>query len=239
MAQDAVERGRRLHHRQAAARRSGARRGAGPQPARRGCRRSTSPRRRASSCICSRGSPARKHSGDRHARRLFHDLARPRPARRTAGSSRSNDPAHAEVARPNLAGAGVADKVDLRVGPALDALPLLARGRRPVRLRLHRRRQAQQCLLSALGAETFAPWRRHRGRQCRAPRRDPRRRSADPGHRGHAPHVRHRQPGKALERHRAADRRRQGLGRLCLRPGRTGLSRQPFRRQISILSAAA
>ena len=37
---------------------------------------------------------------------------------------------HAEVARANLARAGVASRVDLRVGPALDTLPLLAAERR-------------------------------------------------------------------------------------------------------------
>lgn len=35
------------------------------------------------------------------------------------------DPAYAEVARGNIAGAGLEDVVDLRVGPALDALPAL------------------------------------------------------------------------------------------------------------------
>jgi predicted O-methyltransferase YrrM len=36
------------------------------------------------------------------------------------------DPAYAEVARGNIAGAGLEDVVDLRVGPALDTLPELA-----------------------------------------------------------------------------------------------------------------
>ena len=35
------------------------------------------------------------------------------------------DPGYAEVARENLARAGLADAVDLRVGPALDVLPVL------------------------------------------------------------------------------------------------------------------
>jgi predicted O-methyltransferase YrrM len=35
-------------------------------------------------------------------------------------------PAHAEVARKNLARAGVADRVEVRVGPALETLPRLA-----------------------------------------------------------------------------------------------------------------
>ncbi len=35
------------------------------------------------------------------------------------------EPRHAEVARGNIAAAGLADRVDLRVGPALETLPLL------------------------------------------------------------------------------------------------------------------
>src|SRR5436309_13864762 len=42
------------------------------------------------------------------------------------------DPNHAEVARANLARAGLAGVVELRLGPALDTLPqLAAEGRRP------------------------------------------------------------------------------------------------------------
>ena len=36
------------------------------------------------------------------------------------------DPRHAEIARTNLARAGLADRVEVRVGPALDTLPQLA-----------------------------------------------------------------------------------------------------------------
>ncbi len=42
-----------------------------------------------------------------------------------------HDPAHARVARANLAQAGVADRVDIRVGAALDTLPALAGANRP------------------------------------------------------------------------------------------------------------
>jgi predicted O-methyltransferase YrrM len=43
-----------------------------------------------------------------------------------------SDPKHAEVARANIAKAGLADVVDLRVGPALETLPrLAAEGRGP------------------------------------------------------------------------------------------------------------
>jgi predicted O-methyltransferase YrrM len=38
------------------------------------------------------------------------------------------DPEHAEVARANIANAGLADLVDLRLGPALETLPKLAGG---------------------------------------------------------------------------------------------------------------
>ncbi|HEY7727281.1 MAG TPA: O-methyltransferase [Candidatus Eisenbacteria bacterium] len=42
------------------------------------------------------------------------------------------DPRHAEVARANLARAGLADRVEIRLGPALETLPrLAAEGRRP------------------------------------------------------------------------------------------------------------
>ncbi len=37
------------------------------------------------------------------------------------------DPRHAEVARGNLARAGLTDRVEVRTGPALDTLPLLAK----------------------------------------------------------------------------------------------------------------
>jgi predicted O-methyltransferase YrrM len=39
------------------------------------------------------------------------------------------DPRHAEVARANIAQAGLADRVEVRVGRALDTLPELARGK--------------------------------------------------------------------------------------------------------------
>jgi predicted O-methyltransferase YrrM len=39
------------------------------------------------------------------------------------------DPRHAEVARANIANAGLADRVEVRVGRALDTLPDLARGK--------------------------------------------------------------------------------------------------------------
>ncbi|KMN32171.1 methyltransferase [Chromobacterium sp. LK1] len=54
-------------------------------------------------------------------------LARALPADGRVVTLEAN-PAHADTARANLAAAGVADKVELREGPALDSLPLLAGG---------------------------------------------------------------------------------------------------------------
>ena len=51
---------------------------------------------------------------------------------------------HADVARRNVARAGLGDKVEIRTGAALDdAAQDRSRGAWPVRLRLHRRRQDQ------------------------------------------------------------------------------------------------
>ena len=63
-----------------------------------------------------------------------------------------SEPKHADVARANLARAGLAAVVDLRVGPALDdAAPARRRGTRPVRSRLHRRRQAEHTRTTSTG----------------------------------------------------------------------------------------
>ncbi len=67
------------------------------------------------------------------------------------------NPRHAEVARANLRTAGLLNRVDIRVGPALDSLPELnAEKRRPVRPDLHRRRQGKQSAVSRVGAEALA-----------------------------------------------------------------------------------
>ena len=62
------------------------------------------------------------------------------------------EPKHADVARANLARAGLADLVDLRVGPALETpARTRIRGTRPVRSRLHRRRQAEHARILRSG----------------------------------------------------------------------------------------
>jgi predicted O-methyltransferase YrrM len=54
------------------------------------------------------------------------------------------EPGHAEVARGNFVRAGLADRIELHVGPALDTLAHLRAERvAPFRLRFYRRRQAQ------------------------------------------------------------------------------------------------
>lgn len=64
--------------------------------------------------------------GDRHARRVQHDLARPRAAPGGRLITLEADPVHADVARANLARAGLAGTVEVITGPALETLPRLA-----------------------------------------------------------------------------------------------------------------
>ena len=102
--------------------RSGARRRARP----RAFPRSTSPRTRASSCTCWPGCTGRARSS-----RLAPSAATARfgwPARSPRGKvvTLEADPKHAEVARANLARAGLSQVVDVRVGRALDTLPQVA-----------------------------------------------------------------------------------------------------------------
>ena len=66
-------------------------------------------------------------------------------------------PKHAEVARSNLDRAGVGDRVEIRLAPALDSLEeLAADGGRPLRLRLHRRRQGEHPRLLRVVAQPVA-----------------------------------------------------------------------------------
>jgi predicted O-methyltransferase YrrM len=81
---------------------------------------------------------------------------------------------YAEVARRSIDAAGVGEKVEIRVGPALEGAAR-ARGRGAVRSRLHRRRQGQHAQLLRLGARAHPSRRPHRRRQ-RCPRRQPRQR---------------------------------------------------------------
>jgi len=63
--------------------------------------------------------------GDRHPRRLQHDLPARGMAKDGSLTTLEIDPRHADVARANFALAGLTDVIDLRLGPALDTLPEL------------------------------------------------------------------------------------------------------------------
>jgi predicted O-methyltransferase YrrM len=67
------------------------------------------------------------------------------------------DPRHAEVARTNIARAGLADVVELRVGRALDTLPqLAAEGRGPFDVIFIDADKAKQSRLFRMGAQTLS-----------------------------------------------------------------------------------
>ena len=70
---------------------------------------------------------ARTDPRDRHARRLQHDLARPRAARRRPPRHAGGRPRSTPRSRAPTSRAPVSPRlVELRVGPALDTLPQLA-----------------------------------------------------------------------------------------------------------------
>jgi len=64
-----------------------------------------------------------EHPGGRDTWRLQHHLAGLAPGGRVV--TLENDPHHAEVARANLAAAGLTDVVEVRLGAALETLPQL------------------------------------------------------------------------------------------------------------------
>ena len=184
-----------------------------PPMRRRGCRRSTSRRSRASCCTSSPAWPAPAASS-RSARsaaiRRSGSPARCPPDGRLV--TLEAEPRHAEVARANIARAGLADRVEVRRRPGARHA---AGASRPVRPRLHRRRQAR-------ATPTISPGRC----ACRAPApsssattssataRIADAASRDPGVVGTRALLRPARRRAAPDRHRDPDRRRQGLGRL-------------------------
>ena len=68
----------------------------------------------------------RPRAGDRHARRVQHHQPRAGVGPGGRVVTLEYEPDHAEVARANLARAGVEDRVEVIVGAALDTLPRLA-----------------------------------------------------------------------------------------------------------------
>ena len=120
-------------------------------------------------------------------------------------------PKHAEVARANLDRAGLADRVEVIVGPALATLPGLDG---PFDFIFIDADKEFEPGLPRGGPAPRPPRHRHRLRQ-RRPRR-PRRRPlrGQPGGGRHPPLLRAGRRRAAADRHRRPDRRRQGLGRL-------------------------
>ena len=72
------------------------------------------------------------------------------------------DPERAAIAQGNLEAAGVADRVEMLVGPAGESLEAMAADSR-VRLRVHRRRQGRLSRVLRTGARAHAP---RRARSC-------------------------------------------------------------------------
>ena len=84
----------------------------------------------------------------------------------------------AEVARVNIARAGFAEMVELRVGKS-ERHFAKSRRRAAIRSHLHRRRQGRHAGLFRMGGQAGAPGDADRGGQRRARRRDPRHVSKD------------------------------------------------------------
>ena len=81
------------------------------------------------------------------------------------------EPKHAEVARANIARAGLADMVEIRIGPALETLPqLAAEGRGPFDLIFIDADKEGYPRVSRLGPEAFPPRQPDHRRQCGAAR---------------------------------------------------------------------
>ena len=151
------------------------------EPEAAGCRRSRFRRRRGSCCSCWRrrlGARTVLEFGTLGGYSTIW-LGRALPAGGRLITLEA-DPEYAEVARGSIERAGLGDVVELRVGPALETLPLLeAEGAGPVRPHLHRRRQGQHAQLLRLGARALPPGQPDRRRQ-RGPRRPSPAASDDP-----------------------------------------------------------
>ncbi|MGY3682794.1 putative O-methyltransferase YrrM [Streptomyces sp. TE33382] len=122
------------------------------------------------------------------------------------------DPAYAEVARANIARAGLADVVEVRVGPALETLPVLAaEGYGPFDVVFIDADKPSNPDYLAWSVRLTRPRQPDHRRQRRTRRRGRRRRQHRPEGAGGAPvhRTRRRRPGP--ERHRAPDRGGQGI----------------------------
>ena len=100
----------------------------------------------------------------RHARRLLGDLHGARAAAGRPACSRSRStPEHAEFARRYVERAGLTDRIDVRVGRALDVLAVARR--RTLRRHVPRRRQGAAADVLRLGAAAGAAGRADHRRQ--------------------------------------------------------------------------
>jgi hypothetical protein len=121
---------------------------------------------------------------------------------------------HADIARANIERAGLADRVDIRLGAALDTLPQLAAEKQAPSTSRSSTRTGDTWPSTSTGPSGFLTRQHdHRGQRGAQGRRHRR------GERGHqrqrrAPLQRTPQDGHARHRDDGADRRREGLRRL-------------------------
>jgi predicted O-methyltransferase YrrM len=127
------------------------------------------------------------------------------------------DAKHAEVARANLDKAGLGEISEIRLGPALDILPTLTG---PFDLTFIDADKQNNPGVLPVGAGVLAAGQRDRGGQRDPRRRRDRRRYPGSGGAGRPADERAHRRRTPRGRHRAADRRAQGLRRYDHRRGR-------------------
>ena len=155
---------------------------------------------------------------------------------------------HASVARANITRAGLADRVEIRVGAALDSLPKIeAEGLAPFDFVFIDADKENNANYVAWALRLSRPGTTVRRRQRGQGRPDSGREVPGSRRRRRAKNVRDDEERAATSRDRRSDRRRQGLGRLCARgrsviaderqterPPRGGLSNEELRAQAAI-----
>jgi O-methyltransferase len=194
------------------------------------CRRSTSRRRRASCSLSSRAWRGRRRRWRSARSAAIRRSALPALCRGRAGLFRSNTDKHANVARANIARAGLSDRVEVRAGAALDILPKIeAEGLGPfdfVFIDADKSNNAHYLIwalrLSRPGTAIVVE-------QCRERRPDRRCGERGSGCDRHAPHVRDDGARAALAGDGHPDCRRQGLGRLRAGDRRVSQTLAPHR----------
>ena len=205
-----------------------------PPPA---CRRSTCRRRTASCSICWRVWPARAKALEIGALGGYSAIwiARALPPDGRLVTLEA-DERHAKVAAENIARAGLSEKVEIRVGPALGNLPKIeAEGMAPFDFVFIDADKSNNDKLSRVGAAPVAARYRDRRRQRGPRRRDRRSRAARSRRRRDAADVRDDGARAAPRGDGDPDGRRQGLGRICA--GDCRVRRELGPRPLSISAA--